>query len=99
MLSIWKKRLFVKTKLNLIFISEQIYSQVVYIGQSIDLSKRFWKYFTLSYLKSKKSLIISRALVKYGYIHFSLSILEYCDKSLLLEREQHYGKTHNEKSI
>jgi len=41
-------------------------------------------------LKDKQSFIISRALIKYGYINFSISILEYCDKSNLLEREQYY---------
>jgi group I intron endonuclease len=62
----------------------------IYIGQSIDLSKRFKKYFTLSYLKSKNSLIISRALIKYGFSNFSVTILEYCEKSDLLAREQYY---------
>jgi len=62
----------------------------IYIGQSSDLSKRFRKYFTLSYLKSKESFIISRALIKYGYVNFSVSILEYCDKDILLEKEQYY---------
>lgn len=62
----------------------------IYVGQSGDLSKRFRKYFTLSYIKSQESFIISRALIKYGYINFSVSILEYCDKSSLLEREQYY---------
>ena len=62
----------------------------IYVGQSIDLSKRFIRYFNLSYLKSKESLIISRALIKYGYVNFSVSILEYCDKSILTEREQYY---------
>lgn len=62
----------------------------IYIGQSVDLSKRFRKYFMLSYLKSKEGFIISRALIKYGYMNFSLSILEFCDKSILLDREQHY---------
>lgn len=54
------------------------------------MSKRFIKYFSLSYLKSKESLIISRALIKYGYVIFSVSILEYCDKSIFTEREQYY---------
>lgn len=54
------------------------------------MSKRFIKYFSLSYLKNKESLIISRALIKYGYANFSVSILEYCDKSNLTEREQYY---------
>jgi len=35
-------------------------------------------------------LTISRALVKYGYSNFTLEIVEYCDVSVLLEREQHY---------
>ena len=47
----------------------------IYIGQSINLSNRFIKYFSLSYIKSKQSLIISRSLVKYGYINFSVDIL------------------------
>lgn len=62
----------------------------IYVGQSTDLSKRFIKYFCLSYIKSKESLIISRALIKYGYTNFSVSILEYCDKSHLIQREQYY---------
>lgn len=62
----------------------------IYIGQSTDLSKRLKNYLNLSYLKSKNNLIISRALIKYGYSNFSLMILEYCNKSALLIREQYY---------
>ena len=62
----------------------------IYIGQSRDLSKRFIHYFNLSYLKSKETLVISRALIKYGYSNFSLEILEYCDIVNLTEREQYY---------
>jgi len=61
-----------------------------YIGQSIDISNRFKNYFNLSYIKSKDNFIISRALIKYGYLNFSVTILEYCDKSELLVREQYY---------
>ena len=39
----------------------------IYVGQSKDLSKRFIKYFSFSYLKSRDVLIISRELIKYGY--------------------------------
>lgn len=60
-----------------------------YIGSSINLWRRFLNYYNFSYI-SKNNLIISRALVKYGYLNFSLEILEYCDKSNLLEREQYY---------
>ena len=56
----------------------------IYIGQSKDISKRFMNYFNFSYLISRKNYIISRALIKYGYSNFSLTILKYCDKSDLL---------------
>jgi group I intron endonuclease len=62
----------------------------IYIGQSADISKRFKNYFNLSYIKSKDSFKISKALIKYGYSNFSVTILEYCDKSDLLAREQYY---------
>jgi group I intron endonuclease len=62
----------------------------IYIGQSNDISKRFKNYFNLSYIKSKDSFIISRALIKYGYSNFSVTILEYCDKSDLHIKEQYY---------
>jgi group I intron endonuclease len=62
----------------------------IYIGQSTDISARFKNYFNISYIKSKDSFIINRALIKYGYSNFSVTILEYCDKSDLLVREQYY---------
>lgn len=62
----------------------------IYIGQSSDLSNRFKNYFNFSYISSKANLPINRALIKYGYFNFSLSILEYCNKSDLFTREQFY---------
>jgi group I intron endonuclease len=61
-----------------------------YVGQSTNLSARFVHYINISYLSSKKHLILCRALLKYGYSSFSLEIFEYCDKSDLIEREQYY---------
>nr|YP_009568448.1 hypothetical protein [Drechslerella brochopaga]QBL02529.1 hypothetical protein [Drechslerella brochopaga] len=60
-----------------------------YIGQSKNLYSRFLNYFNTAYLKRSKS-IISRALIKYGYSDFSLTILEYCAKVDLTVREQYY---------
>jgi group I intron endonuclease len=54
------------------------------------LAKRFIRYFNLSYLKNRETLVISRALIKYGYSNFSVDILEYCDIENLTEREQYY---------
>ena len=61
-----------------------------YVGQSIDISNRFKNYFNISYLKSKDGFRISRAILKYGYSNFSITILEYCNISDLLKREQYY---------
>nr|YP_010121858.1 GIY-YIG endonuclease [Monilinia fructicola]QRF72234.1 GIY-YIG endonuclease [Monilinia fructicola]QYB19425.1 GIY-YIG endonuclease [Monilinia fructicola]QYB19486.1 GIY-YIG endonuclease [Monilinia fructicola]QYB19548.1 GIY-YIG endonuclease [Monilinia fructicola]QYB19610.1 GIY-YIG endonuclease [Monilinia fructicola] len=69
----------------------------IYVGQSIDLCKRFLNYFNLSYINKRNELVINRALIKCGYSNFSLTILEYCDKSDLDVREQHYFDTLNPK--
>lgn len=63
-----------------------------YVGSSINLSVRFYKYYSLRSL-AKSNRPIDRALLKYGFSSFSLEILEYCSegkKELLLEREQYY---------
>jgi len=73
-----------------IYLFTNLLNKDKYVGQSSDLAKRFTKYFTLSYLNNKNTLVISRALIKYGYANFSISILEYCDKDILNEREQYY---------
>jgi len=60
-----------------------------YIGSAVNLSIRLRKYYTFSQLIINK-MIINRAHLKYRYSNFSLHILENCDKSILLEREQYY---------
>jgi group I intron endonuclease len=63
----------------------------MYIGSSSNLSSRFLKHFNLNYIsKHKNELSISRAMIKYGYDNFYLEILEFCDVSNLLKREQFY---------
>jgi group I intron endonuclease len=46
-------------------------------------------YYNLKILQSNK-MIISKALIKYGYSNFSFEILEYCAASKCIEREQYY---------
>jgi hypothetical protein len=61
-----------------------------YIGSSVNLTRRFYTYFSIGSL-AKSNRHIDRALLKYGFSNFSMEILEYCDeKELLLKREQYY---------
>jgi len=60
-----------------------------YVGSSTNLTARLYKYYNLKHLLKNKS-VISNALCKYGYSKFSLHILEVCDKSKCIEREQYY---------
>lgn len=65
-----------------------------YVGSSLDLSQRFKNYLNISYLLYKKeNMNIKKALVAYGFVNFKLDILEYCEPSVLLEREQYYLDT------
>jgi group I intron endonuclease len=64
-----------------------------YVGSSVDLSKRFRKYYSYNHIAdTMRNMAIDRALLKYGYSSFQLEILEYCDSTgvSLLEREQFY---------
>ena len=67
----------------------------IYVGQSFDLRKRFLNYFNLNYISRRNEHIICRAIIKYGYSNFSVTILEYCEKCDLDVREQHYFDTLN----
>lgn len=70
---------------------EHIESGKSYIGSSKNLSLRFKQYFNYNHISHpKRNLRIYKALLKYGYSGFKLEILEYCDVSLLLQREQYY---------
>lgn len=64
-----------------------------YVGSSINLSHRFYQYYSLrimEYTLQKSQSHIFKALIKYGYSSFSLEILEYCEPSKVIEREQFY---------
>lgn len=61
-----------------------------YVGSSISLKNRFSVYYSIKSLKTKRPSIIYRALLKYGHTQFSLDILEYCEPSILISREQYY---------
>lgn len=60
-----------------------------YIGSALDLRIRFWVYFSSKRLLDS-NMPIYRAIIKYGYANFKLEILEYCEKNIVLVREQYY---------
>lgn len=65
----------------------------IYIGSSANLTNRLSNYFSPRYLKRellRNNSIISKSLLKYGYVNFSLDIIEYCELDLLIIREQYY---------
>ena len=59
-----------------------------YVGQSIDIEKR-WKSYKYFYKQDKKSLI-HKSLKKYGYENHKFSILEECEKQNLNAKEIFY---------
>jgi group I intron endonuclease len=62
-----------------------------YVGSSVFLGRRLKNYFSFEYIANPKSnMLINKALIKYGYSNFSLEIIEYCEPSLVVTREQYY---------
>lgn len=60
----------------------------IYVGSGIYLYKRITDYYRPWYFKSRTSLYILRAILKYGLINFSLVILEHTDPNNLIMCEQ-----------
>ena len=60
----------------------------IYIGQSLDIYKR-WEYYKR--LACKKQPKVYNSLVKYGSKNHMFEILEECDEILLDEREIYWG--------
>lgn len=60
-----------------------------YVGSGADLAKRIGDYYNQSELV-RNPRPIHLALLKYGHTNFTLEILEYCSKDILIEREQYY---------
>lgn len=59
-----------------------------YIGASVHIERRFREHRIKS--KRRGCKLLSRAIRKYGLQNFTLTVLEECDKSLLVEREMHW---------
>ena len=66
-----------------------------YIGSSVDLRRRLLEYYNVNRILNEKSMPINFALLKYGYHHFSLTILEICDIDSLMAREKHFFEVYS----
>lgn len=64
----------------------------VYIGQSIDIEKRWEAHKFYSY---NEKTALQLAFKKYGVSNFNFEIIEKCDKEKLNEREQYWIKFYN----
>src|SRR4051794_5494620 len=58
----------------------------MYIGSSIDMSIRLVDHL----VSSTTNTHLQNAITKYGLDNFSFCVVEFCDSSLLIEREQYY---------
>jgi group I intron endonuclease len=61
-----------------------------YVGSGTNLTKRLSAYYSLACLIKNDCMLINKAFLKYGYSNFKLEILEYCEPSKCIEREQHF---------
>lgn len=65
----------------------------IYIGQSVNLKKRFYTYKTPKSFKSQIKLYNS--ILKYGFVNHLWEIVEECSVELLNEREQYWQEYFN----
>lgn len=65
----------------------------IYIGQSVDIKKRFKQYSSLSQTKLQKKLHYS--FQKYGIKNHTFEIIEECKVELLNERERYWQEFYN----
>jgi group I intron endonuclease len=73
-------------------------SNKIYIGQSIDIKKRFDSYRRMD-KKNKKQTKLWNSFLKHGFLNHKFEIIEECSIELLNERERYYQDLHNVLSI
>ncbi len=65
----------------------------IYIGQSINIERRFTKYNSLKNTKEQPALV--RSFIKYGVINHIFEIIEECEFEQLNNRERYYQEFYN----
>jgi hypothetical protein len=69
-----------------VYLCKNLINGKMYVGSSVNLRRRLLQYYNAEYLERNVSMRICRALLKYGYSKFNLTILEYCDPKDCLVR-------------
>jgi GIY-YIG catalytic domain/NUMOD3 motif len=69
-----------------------------YVGSSVNLTARLYKYFSVKHLNKYKTPI-HNALLKYGFKNFSLEILEYCEQGVDPIAGSSLGFKHSEETL
>ena len=67
----------------------------VYIGQSVNIIKRFYAYRSIS---TKQQPILHRSFIKYGVENHKFEVIEECEVDDLLRLERYYGIMYNSTS-
>ena len=67
-----------------------IVNNKMYIGSSKDLNTRKTNHFIMLRGGKHHSIHLQRAFDKYGERNFKFEVLEYCEESIILDRENYY---------
>jgi group I intron endonuclease len=71
----------------------------VYIGSSLNISSRHYKHFWLLRKNIHDNNYLQNSFNKFGEYNFVFEIVEFCDKSELIERENYYINHFNSNSL
>lgn len=79
-----------------IYIIKNDINSKVYIGQTTRALKDRWKeHLRTKCSKNENSMLIKKAIHKYGSSHFRIELLEVCNRASLNEREMYYIHLYN----
>ena len=67
----------------------------VYIGQSIDIEKRWYKHKNAYKHEQNQNWLIYKAFIKYGLENFNFEIVEECSKEDLDKKEKYWIKKYH----
>lgn len=76
-------------KVSGIYCIENTINHKIYIGSSKNIYQRLLKHFALLRHNKHQNAHLQNAWNKYGEVHFRWFVLEFCDNSVLAEREQY----------